>query len=317
MNIIRSVLKGVLPRRVIKILKKVDHFSLLSQFYFVSPHCKLKNSEYLTFLLGAMYDSYYTPGLEKEVLDDFMFRVTTKEEYISRWYKILRIDSGNILHLVMDAVNLSLPGHQSENQIEKYYQLNQNLFIIRYLQYPLLSEDYLKIIPTPYFVAVKKLSKIRYCELGPGIPHGLFYLLFKLGTKFASQLESIELFDYGLIYRDITFKLLVYLFPNTEVIIRDSNANSLPQPETNPNFFYAKDIFEHLHHPREFLKSIIDSMSKEALIAVDIKDRMPESYQHVTLKLSYLQEMIENHGFIHEMNTTRVKIFYRNGNETA
>ena len=58
-------------------------------------------------------------------------------------------------------------------------------------------------------------------------------------------------------------------------------------------------------------------MSKEALIAVDIKDRMPESYQHVTLKLSDLQEMIENHGFKHEMNTTRVKIFYRNGSEPA
>ena len=155
MNIIRSVLKSVLPNSVIEILKKADRFSLLRQFYFVAPHSKLKNSEYLTFLLGAMYNSHYIPGLDKEVLDDFMFRVTTKEEYISRWYKILRIDSSDILHLVMDAVNLSLPGHQSESQIEKYYQLNQNLFIIRYLQYPLLSKDY----PNTIFCGCRKIIK--------------------------------------------------------------------------------------------------------------------------------------------------------------
>jgi len=279
--------------------------------HFVATKLDNRENSYLTWLLGLMYQHHFLKDGEGIELKPYMFHIVDCEDYIERWYKILTVDTAPIIHFNLDVNNLILPKHQSPQQIATYYAFGQAIFVARYLQYPLTNPTYLDVIPQPYGFAYDNLEKIRYCELGPGIPHGLFFQAFTHGETFADKIESIEIFDYPLIYRDITENLLRGIFPNAEIVLQDGHPTNPPTPTTKPNFIVGKDVFEHVHNPDQVLARLLENMAVNAIVAVDIINRSPEDYQHVALELSHLEELIIKRGFTFKHDTSRVKIYTR------
>ncbi|MDJ0763847.1 MAG: hypothetical protein QNJ97_12780 [Myxococcota bacterium] len=301
---IQRLLKRVVQHRYVKRY-------LLEPHYFCAQKHGDVNVDYLSFLLKNMYRGYYLPNLEKCCDKDSVFSVANETDYLERWLEVLRVGSTEYVHLILDATNLALPGHQSEQQIRRYYELNQNLFIIRYLQYPMVYPDYLYDVSRQYVAVDSVLSEIRYCELGPGIPHGLFYLIFKRGRAAVQKIKSIEIIDYDLLYRDITLSLLQHLLPEATIIAKTSAAIDPPNLETEPNFFCGKDVFEHLHQPEKFLSAILATMAKESYLALDIEDHASDAYQHLSSKMSNLQALVKKNGYVLEKQLPMVKLYYR------
>ena len=121
----------------------------------------------------------------------------------------------------------------------------------------------------------------------------------------------MEIIDYPLIYRDIAANLLAEVFPRAKIVVSDSSASTPPRPQTSPNLVVGKDVFEHVHDPKAFLTGLMDGMAERSILAVDIYDRKPEPYQHVTLELSQLEDDILSRGFRFTLDTSRVRIYER------
>ena len=253
---------------------------------------------YTKWIVKYIYESHYKENIKNNPTKNLFIYKTFDNYWEDFWKIISNKELKFALNKYQDMSNLLIPSHQERENLYSYYKSLEYVFIFRYFQYPLFNSDYLKnnIIPLVDFIQ-KTNEKIKYLEIGPGLPHKLFYLAYKR-PDLAKKIDSIEFIDLDTIYFDIVCKITKRLFPNATLINNFSNFQKIISPKDSFNYLHAKDIFEHIYDPKDNLSSILNKAEAKTRIIVDIRDRPPEKYQHVSLKLSSLEKIIMNKGFI-------------------
>jgi len=77
-----------------------------------------------------------------------------------------------------------------------------------------------------------------------------------------------------------------------------SNFYRTISPTCRFDYFRASDVFEHIFDPEIHMNSILSMAKERAFLEVDIGDRPAEKYQHITLELNFLREVIFGTGFV-------------------
>ena len=278
----------------LKIYKKLRFFligKIFSKITSLRPFHE-KDIKYVKWISEKIYENYYIPNLKKKHPTSFFVYQTFNDYWKDFWKILSNKDFRNILKNCLEMSNLMIPAHQSRENLYSYYKSLENIFIFRYLQYPLIDKKYLNNNIYPLLDFIKTFDcKVKYLEIGPGIPHKLFYLAYKY-PEYVEKIETIEFFDLDIKYFEIVSIITKQIFPTTEVIINHSDFTSIIKPREKFNYFYAKDVFEHIFDAKYNLKSILEKSCNNARLVIDIIDREQEKYQHVTLNLSNLSEVI-------------------------
>jgi hypothetical protein len=77
------------------------------------------------------------------------------------------------------------------------------------------------------------------------------------------------------------------------------------------DFVFAKDVFEHLTEPAAALDEVLAHASDRAVLALDLDDKGPVAYQHVSPVLAPLRNRVAKAGFLPVERTGNLSIFAR------
>jgi hypothetical protein len=80
-------------------------------------------------------------------------------------------------------------------------------------------------------------------------------------------------------------------------IFRLRNTEAFPQLSGQYNFLFGKDIFEHLSDPEGNLRKLLAACSTEAICYFDFQDHGSKVHQHISPDISYLRQVMTEHGF--------------------
>jgi len=180
-----------------------------------------------------------------------------------------------------------------EKDLFRFYQNQQFFILFRFLQYPFRYglDAYVK----PYERGLSLLSgKARVLEYGCGVPYGLIETL----RKGKSNIEAICLVDLDLLHMDFTEHLIRRLAPSIPLEVhRLRNTEEIFEVSNSYNFFFGKDIFEHLYDPEEKLRGLMAKACDEAICYFDFRDHGEKMHQHVSPNIGHLSIKMEELGF--------------------
>jgi len=191
----------------------------------------------------------------------------------------------------LDLLDAFLPGY--EGDLYRYYTYQQFLILFRFLQYPFLNPGMAEYT-IPYQRGISALEQLDVVDYGSGIPYGLIECL---ATK-AKSIRSATLIDLDLIHVDFVEFVIGRIAPGFHLTL-----HRLRDPEEFPsltgpyNFFFGKDIFEHLHRPDEKLRQLMQYSAKTSFCYFDFNDKGTVIYQHVTPGIGYLTQIMNELGF--------------------
>jgi hypothetical protein len=180
------------------------------------------------------------------------------------------------------------------NRLPEYYdamQLHHTMRFLEYASYPdLIKEHYAR----PYQIAREVLGKFSVLELGAGIPHGLIYESL-YGGEFCERLTLVEIQS---VYTEFVQWFCNQRGISFELVTAEAAGSTVLPKDGEYDFIFAKDIFEHLQHPKEMAEQLIAVASKRAILAFDIEDKGEEIYEHIHPQLSPLRSLLSEKGWI-------------------
>lgn len=222
-----------------------------------------------------------------------------------RLNKLIKTGEGRCNEIIQDILTAFMPDF--EHNLYEFYK-NQEYFIFyRFLQYPFINN--MSNYTVPYEKALIKCGKTDVLDYGAGIPFGLIYSL--LNRKEA--VNSITLIDLDLVHVDFVEFLIKKIAPETDLKIhRLTDGDSFPRLEGKYNFFFGKDIFEHLADPLKNLKELMKYSRPEAVCYFDFRDHGEKIYQHITPDIAFLTDEMVKLGFTYEGRVQNLSEFTRN-----
>lgn len=249
-------------------LKKYLHYIVKS---------KKRDEEFANFILNSAKEySVYING------DSNKF---------SRKLETIIIKSENDCNSIIQDILIAFMKNYEEN-LYQYYKNQEYLIFYRFLTYPFNSD--MSSYFLPYERALSRTQNTDILDYGSGIPYGLIYSMLK--NK--NSIRSITLVDLDLIHLDFVQFLIKRIAPNIELrIYRLTDTNSFPKLEGKFDFFFGKDIFEHLSDPLKNLKELIKYSKDDAICYFDFQDHGEKIYQHISPDINFLTLEMESMGF--------------------
>jgi len=179
-----------------------------------------------------------------------------------------------------------------KNNLYQYYKNQEFLIFYRFLSYPFssdLSNHFL-----PYQKGLLRYKSYDILDYGAGVPYGLINSLLKENNR----IRSVTLVDLDLVHLQFVEFLIKKISPNIELnIYKITDTDFFPKIEGKFNFFYGKDIFEHLEDPLKNLKKLMDYSMPESVCYFDFNDHGEIIYQHLSPNLLFLSDEMINMGF--------------------
>ena len=192
--------------------------------------------------------------------------------------------------IIQDVLTAFMPKYK-ENLYE-YYKEQQYLIFYRFLVYPYTSNLNGYIIP--YEKGLKIVKNADILDYGCGIPYGLIYSL----VNHKKYINSITLIDLDLVHMKFTEFLIKKIAPKVNLTIyKLRDAEKFPDLNSEYNFFYGKDIFEHLRNPLDNLKKLLSYSKPETVCYFDFADHGEKIYQHVSPNISFFTNEMIKMGF--------------------
>lgn len=179
-----------------------------------------------------------------------------------------------------------------KNNLYQYYKNQEYLIFYRFLSYPFSGSLSSQLLP--YQKGLSYYRSYDILDYGAGIPYGLINSLLKENNP----IRSITLIDLDLVHLDFVKFLIRKIAPKIELnIYRLTDTDFFPKIEGKFNFFYGKDIFEHLKDPLENLKKLMDCAMEETVCFFDFNDHGKIIYQHLSPDLRFLADEMVKIGF--------------------
>jgi hypothetical protein len=192
-------------------------------------------------------------------------------------------------------------------RLDEYYRAQDFALTLTLLSYasnvPLLEANYRR----PYRFARERLTRFTVLELGAGIPHGFLDLLRQEGTGFCDHLVAVDI-------DGLPARITACCCRRHEVSFAQMTAvaGAAPALATRPiDFVFAKDVFEHLTDPAAAVDQVLACASERAVLALDLDDKGPVVYQHVSPALEPLKSRVAAAGFMLAEHTGNMSIFVR------
>ena len=193
-----------------------------------------------------------------------------------------------------------------KNNLYQYYKNQQYLIFYRFLSYPFssdLSNHFL-----PYKKGLSRYENYDILDYGSGIPYGLINSLLKENNR----IRSITLVDLDLVHVEFVEFLIRKIAPDIELnIYKITDTEFFPKLDRKFNFFYGKDIFEHLADPLKNLKKLMDYSMPESVCYFDFNDHGEVIYQHISPNLVFLSDEMVKMGFQKGENISGLTEFVR------
>jgi len=188
-------------------------------------------------------------------------------------------------------LDLFMPNYQ-EN-LYGYYAAQQYHILLEFLAYPF--GEGIDSYVAPYRRGLRTLGPADVIEYGPGIPFGLIDALL---TQ-PGRIRTITLIDLDLVHTRFVEFVLRRVAGDTPLHMhRLRDPDAFPDLEDKRyNFFFGKDIFEHLRRPEEKLERLISSASDSCVCYFDFRDHGVARYQHVTPQIGHLGDVMRRSGF--------------------
>ena len=227
------------------------------------------------------------------------------DSFDRRLTKLLKTGEGMCNEIIQDILSAFMPDF--EHNLYDFYKNQQYLIFYRFLQYPFINN--MSNYTVPYENALIKCGKADILDYGSGIPFGLIYSL--LNRK--ETVRSVTLIDLDLIHVDFVQFLVKKIAPEVNLKIhRLTDADTFPKLEGKYNFFFGKDIFEHLSDPLKNLKELMKYSQPEAICYFDFRDHGVKLYQHITPDIEFLKDEMVKMGFTHGGRVQNLSEFTRN-----
>jgi hypothetical protein len=218
----------------------------------------------------------------------------------------IRLCNDNSLKINKELLDAFFPDYQ--NNLYKYYVLQQYDILYRFLQYPFLDPTLAEYI-TPYNKGISKVGEVNVIEYGCGIPYGLIITLLSKPEK----IKTITLIDLDLIHMDFVEFVIKRIAPTIDLRVHRLRDNNLfPELSGSYNFFFGKDIFEHLYSPEIKLKKLLSYSSEKAICYFDFNNKGQILHQHITPSLEYLFEVMRESKFVTGPNLFGLTEFSKN-----
>ena len=256
------------------------------------------NQRYHNDLLELFWEFINTTFPEKSL---------SKHEFIKL---ILKYQSGNVIGsnniYFGDLWYLFAPDYR--NKLQEYYTYMQYHSTMRFLEYSANPAFIDGCYVHPYQIARERLGKMAVLEVGGGIPHGLLNMILYQDSGFCSEFTLVEI---SAVYTQfVDWFCRQQAIPFTLVTTTAGKTAVLPE-HSKYDFIFAKDVFEHLHRPREMLEQILLVASTRAILALDLEDRGDVVYQHISPHLSPLKDVLHEKGFIDFEKSEHITLFHR------
>jgi SAM-dependent methyltransferase len=192
---------------------------------------------------------------------------------------------------LQDLLEAFLPDYES--RLFEYYSYQQFFILMILLQYPFL-EGGLWGYHEAYRRGADLLGEMHVLEYGCGIPYGLIDCLLTQPGK----VKSIGLVDLDLVYTDFAEFVVRKIAPTVPLqVFRLRDAKTFPLLTARYNFFFGKDIFEHLHDPEGNLRKLLAASVDASVCYFDFNDHGMKVHQHITPDIRYLAKVMVEHGF--------------------
>jgi hypothetical protein len=106
---------------------------------------------------------------------------------------------------------------------------------------------------------------------------------------------------------------------STSFINKDLKVFKLCDTEETPslgdrhfNFLFGRDIFEHVHHPENVLREMLERADNKAICYFDFSNHGEKHLQHVHPELSYLENILKEFSFTQTGYIGKMSEFSRN-----
>jgi 2-polyprenyl-3-methyl-5-hydroxy-6-metoxy-1,4-benzoquinol methylase len=192
--------------------------------------------------------------------------------------------------LIQDVLTAFMPNY--EKNLYQFYKNQEYLIFYRFLCYPFRSD--MSCYFSPYEKALARFQSNDILDYGAGIPYGLIYSL--LNNR--KSINSITLIDLDLIHLDFVQFLINKIAPDIKLdIYRLKDTESFPKMEGKYNFFFGKDIFEHLRNPLNNLKELITYSKPDTICYFDFQNKGKKENQHLSPNIDFLTDEMIKMGF--------------------
>lgn len=207
--------------------------------------------------------------------------------------------------IIQDVLTAFMPNY--EKNLYQYYKNQEYLIFYRFLTYPFKSN--MSSYFLPYEKSLARFQSNDILDYGAGIPYGLIFSL--LNNK--KSINSITLIDLDLIHLDFVQFLISKIAPNIKLnVYKLTDTDSFPKLEGKYNFFFGKDIFEHLSNPLKNLKELMNYSKPGAVCYFDFQDHGEKIYQHISPDIGFLSNEMIKMGFQRGTKTYGLSEFIRN-----
>jgi methyltransferase family protein len=252
--------------------------------------------------LAAASPDYQPSAYVHRLLDEFHRFVSTeygsaalsRDDFLALFW---RLNGSGLIRptnrFVGDLWNLFMPDFR--DRLDEYYKSQELQLTMTLLAYAtqarLLSDNYL----VPYGVFRERIPRrAAVLEVGAGIPHGFLSQVFDNGPEWCDGLTIVEL---DTIYSRFTrWCCDARAVRCRHVLAHAGQAPSIPT-DVQYDFVFAKDVFEHIDDPVKTIREIVGVAKASALLALDLEDKGPVEYQHISPALAHLREEVQRAGF--------------------
>lgn len=235
------------------------------------------NNDFPAFILNSAIE------YSKKIEADF-------SSFDKRLSDLIKNPDNDCNSIIQDVLTAFMPKY--EQNLFEYYKEQQYLIFYRFLTYPYTSDLAAYILP--YEKGLKITKNADVLDYGCGIPYGLIYSLI----NYRKYINSITLIDLDLVHLKFTQFLVKKIAPDVKLTIyRLTDTEMFPDLDSEYNFFFGKDIFEHLSNPSNKLKKLLSSSKSEAVCYFDFADHGEKIYQHIFPNISFLTSEMIKMGF--------------------
>ncbi len=262
-----------------KIIKEITPPMLWSFFNKIKKRIRSAkiNNDFPTFILNSAIE------YSKIIGGDF-------SSFDRRLSDLIKNPHNDCNSIIQDVLTAFMPKY--EQNLYEYYKEQQYLIFYRFLVYPYISNLNGYIIP--YEKGLKIVKNADILDYGCGIPYGLIYSL--INNK--KYINSITLIDLDLVHMRFVEFLIKKISPEIKLTIyKLRDAETFPDLNSEYNFFYGKDIFEHLRNPLDNLKKLLSYAKSETVCYFDLADHGEKIYQHVSPNITFLTSEMIKMGF--------------------
>lgn len=202
---------------------------------------------------------------------------------------LIKNPTSNCNSIIQDILTAFMTDYKSN--LYQYYKNQEYLIFYRFLSYPFI--DSLSAQLLPYKKGLSYYNTYDILDYGSGIPYGLINAL-----RENKPIRSVTLIDLDLAHVNFVKFLILKIAPKIELnIYKITDTNIFPKIDGKFNFFYGKDIFEHLKDPLENLKKLMECAMPETVCYFDFQHHGEIIYQHVSPDLPFLSEEMVKMGF--------------------